>query len=82
MADQEHYLWDAYHRNERLREMVDAGARLSMERDVMRIATLEARLHHVEERHRATMDAARVDRERLSEVGYLVESLGATIVDY
>jgi hypothetical protein len=44
-----------------------AAARASAERDAMRIATLEARLRTGEEQHWATVEATRVDREKLAE---------------
>jgi hypothetical protein len=48
----------------------------------VKTATLEARLRAAEERHRVTVDTTRANRERLAEVEYLIESLGATAVDY
>jgi hypothetical protein len=59
-----------------------AAARAISERDIVEIATLEARLRAVEERQRVTMDTTRADRERLAEAEYLIESLGAAAVDY
>jgi hypothetical protein len=35
-----------------------------------------------EEKHRATVEATRVDRERLAEAKYLMESVGAATADY
>jgi hypothetical protein len=48
----------------------------------MRIATLEARLRTTAEQHRATVEATRVDREKLVEAKDLLESVGATAADY
>jgi hypothetical protein len=59
-----------------------AVARASSERNAVEIATLEARLGTVEERHRVTVDSTRADRERLVEAKYLIESLGVAAVDY
>jgi hypothetical protein len=59
-----------------------AAARASAERDAVRIATLEARLKTAEEKHRATVEATRVDRERLAEAKYMMELVGATAADY
>jgi hypothetical protein len=63
-------------------QLVLAAARASSERDAVRIATLEARLKTAEEKHRATVEATRVDRERLAEAKYLMESVGAATADY
>jgi transposase-like protein len=38
-------------------------------------------LKTVEERHRATVEATRADRERLAEAKYLMESVGAAAAD-
>jgi hypothetical protein len=59
-----------------------AAARASAERDAVRIGTLEAWLKTTEEKHRATVEATRVDRERLSEAKYLMESVGAATAYY
>jgi hypothetical protein len=59
-----------------------AAARASSERDAVRIATLEARLKTAEEKHLATVEATRVDRERLAEAKYLMDSVGAAAADY
>jgi hypothetical protein len=48
----------------------------------VRIATLEAQLRTVEEKHRATVEATCMDRERLAEAKYLMESVGAATADY
>jgi hypothetical protein len=48
----------------------------------MRISTLEAQLKTAEEKHRATVEATRADRERLAEAKYLMESVGAAVADY
>jgi hypothetical protein len=39
-------------------------------------------LRTAEDRHQVTVDTTRVDRERLAEAEYLIESLGAVAVDY
>jgi hypothetical protein len=59
-----------------------AAARASSERDAVRIATLEARLKTAEEKHLATVEATRVDRERLAEAKYLMELVGAAAANY
>jgi hypothetical protein len=59
-----------------------AAARASSERDSVRIATLEARLKNAEEKHRATVEANHMDRERLAEAKYLMESVGAAAANY
>jgi hypothetical protein len=59
-----------------------AAARASSERDAVRIATLEARLKTAEEKHRATVEATRADRERLAEAKYLMESIETAAADY
>jgi hypothetical protein len=69
-------------RNGQLVQLGLAASRASSERDVVEIATLEAQLRAVEERHRVTVDTTRADRERLAEAEYLIESLGAAAVDY
>jgi hypothetical protein len=48
----------------------------------VRIATLEAWLKTTEEKHRATVEATRVDRERLAEAKYLMDSVGAAAAAY
>jgi hypothetical protein len=52
------------------------------QRDTVRIATLEARLRTVEEKHRATVEDTRVDREKLAEAKYLMESVRAAAAAY
>jgi hypothetical protein len=69
-------------RNGKLVHLGLAAARASSERDAVRIATLKARLKTAEEKHRATVEATRVDRERLVEAKYLMESVGASAGDY
>jgi hypothetical protein len=67
------------------RELVQLGlaaTRASTERDAVKIATLEARLKTAEERHQATVEATRADREWLAEAKYLMESVGAAAADY
>jgi hypothetical protein len=59
-----------------------AAARASSERDTVKIATLEARLRTAEERHRVTVEATRVDRKRLVEAKYPMESIGAAVANY
>jgi hypothetical protein len=59
-----------------------AAARASSERDAVRISTLEARLKTVEGKHRATVEATRMDRERLAEAKYLMESVGVAAAGY
>jgi hypothetical protein len=39
-------------------------------------------LKTVEERHRATVEATRADREQLAEAKYLMESVRAALADY
>jgi hypothetical protein len=75
-------LEQSHQRNSELVQLGLAAARASAERDVVRIATLEARLKTAEEKHRATVETTRVDRERLAEAKYLMESVGATATDY
>jgi hypothetical protein len=48
----------------------------------MEISTLEARLRTAKERHRVTVDTTHANREQLTEAEYLIESLGAAVVDY
>jgi hypothetical protein len=48
----------------------------------VKITTLEARLKTAEEKHQATVEATRADRERLAEAKYLMESVGAAAADY
>jgi hypothetical protein len=69
-------------RNDELVQLGLAAARASAERDAVRIATLEARLKTAEEKHRAMVEATRVDRERLAEAKYLMESVGSAVADY
>jgi hypothetical protein len=69
-------------RNGELVQLKLAAARANSERDVVEIATLEARLKAAEERHRDTLNTTHKDRERLAEAEYLIESLGAAVVDY
>jgi hypothetical protein len=59
-----------------------AAARASLKRDAVEISTLEARLRTAKERHRVTVDTTHADREQLTEDEYLIESLGAAVVDY
>jgi hypothetical protein len=74
---------EQYHqRNGELVQLGLATARASAERDAVRIATLEARLRTAEEQHRATVEATRVDREKLVEAKDLLESVGAAAADY
>jgi hypothetical protein len=75
-------LEQSHQRNGELVQLGLAAARASTERDAVRIATLEARLNTAEEKHRATVDATRVDMEKLAEAKYLMESVGATAADY
>jgi hypothetical protein len=79
LADQ---LEQSHRRNGELVQLGLAAARASAERDAMRIATLEARLRTSEEQHRATVEATRVDREKLAETKDLLESVGAAAADY
>jgi hypothetical protein len=80
--DLESGLEQAHLRNDELVQLGLAAARASSECDAVEIATLEAQLRTAEERHRVTVDATRTDRERLAEAEYLIESLGAAVVDY
>jgi hypothetical protein len=59
-----------------------AAARASSERDAVRIATLVPRLKTAKEKHRATVEATRMDWERLAEAKYRMESVGAVGADY
>jgi hypothetical protein len=69
-------------RNCELVQLGLAATRASSERDAVRIATLEAWLKTAEEKHRAMVEATRVDREQLAEAKYLMESVGAATADY
>jgi hypothetical protein len=80
--DLEDRLGQAHQRNIELVQLGLATARASSERDAVRIATLEARLKTAEEKHRATVEATRADRERLAEAKYLMESVGSAVADY
>jgi hypothetical protein len=60
-------LEQSHQRNGELVQLGLAAARASAERDAVRIATMEARLKTAEEKHRATVEATRVDREKLAE---------------
>jgi hypothetical protein len=75
-------LEQSHQRNGELVQLGLAAAKASAERDTVRIATLEARLKTAEEKHRATVEATRVDREKLAEAKYLMESVGAAAADY
>jgi hypothetical protein len=75
-------LEQSHQRNGEVVQLRLAAARASSERDAVRIATFEARLKTVEEKHRATVKATRVDREQLAEAKYLMESVGAAATDY
>jgi hypothetical protein len=75
-------LEQSHQRNNEVVQLRLAAARASSERDAVRIATLEARLKTVEEKHRATVEATRVDREQLAEAKYLMESVEAAATDY
>jgi hypothetical protein len=75
-------LEQSHQRNGELVQLRLAAARASSERDAVRIATLEARLKTAKEKHRATVEATRVDRERLAEAKYLMESVGDAAADY
>jgi hypothetical protein len=75
-------LEQSHQRNGELVQLGLAAARASSERDAVRIATLEERLKTAEEKHRATVEATRVDRERLAEAKYLMESVGVAAADY
>jgi hypothetical protein len=69
-------LEQSHQRNGELVQLGLATARASAERDAVRIATLEARLKTAEEKHRAMVEATRLDREKLAEAKYLMESVG------
>jgi hypothetical protein len=69
-------------RNYELVHLGLAAARASAERDAVRIATLEELLKAAEEKHRATVEATHVDREKLAEAKYMMESVGAATADY
>jgi hypothetical protein len=75
-------LEQSHHRNGELVQLRLAAAKAITERDAVRIATLEARLRMAEEQHRATVEATRVDREKLAEANDLLESVGAAAADY
>jgi hypothetical protein len=75
-------LEQSHQRNGELVQLGLVDARASAERDTVRIATLEARLKTAEEKHRATVEATRVDREKLAEAKCLMESVGAAAADY
>jgi hypothetical protein len=75
-------LEQSHQRNSELVQLGLAASRASTERDALKIATLEARLRTAEERHQAMVEATRADRERLAKAKYLMESVGATAVDY
>jgi hypothetical protein len=75
-------LEQSHQRNDKLVQLGLAVARASTDRDVVRIATLEARLKTAEERYWATVEATRADRERLAKAKYLMESVGAAAADY
>jgi hypothetical protein len=75
-------LEESHQRNSELVQLGLAATRASIERDGVKIATLEARLKTAEEKHRATVEATRADRERLAEAKYLMESIGAAAADY
>jgi hypothetical protein len=84
--DLAHRLEQSHQRNGELVQLGLAAARASAERDAVRIATLEARLRTAEEQHRATVEATveatRVDREKLAETKDVLESVGAAAADY
>jgi hypothetical protein len=75
-------LEQSHQRNRELVQLELAAARASAERDAVKIATLEARLKTVEEKHQATVEATHADREQLAEAKYLMESVGAAAEDY
>jgi hypothetical protein len=58
-------LEQSHQRNGELVQLRLATARATAERDAVRITTLEARLKTAEEKHRATVEDTRVDREKL-----------------
>jgi hypothetical protein len=80
--DLEDRLEQSHQRNSELVQLELVAAWASSERDAVTIATLEARLRTAEERHRVTLDTTRVDKERLAEAKYLMESIGAAAADY
>jgi hypothetical protein len=75
-------LEQSHQRNDELVQLGLAADRASSERDAVKIANLEARLKAAEEKHRATVEAIRTDREQLAEAKYLMESVGAAAADY
>jgi hypothetical protein len=75
-------LEQSHQRNSELVQLGPAAARASAERDAVRIATLEARPKTADEKHRATVEATRMDREKLAEAKYLMESVGAVAAHY
>jgi hypothetical protein len=75
-------LEQSHQRNGELVQLGLAVARASSERDAVKIATLEARLKTAEEKHRATVEATRADREQLVEAKYLMESVRAAATNY
>jgi hypothetical protein len=75
-------LEQSHQRNGELVQLGLAVARASSERDAVKIATLEARLKTAEEKHRATVEATRADREQLVEAKYLMESVRAASTNY
>jgi hypothetical protein len=74
-------LEQSHQRNGELVQLGLAAARASTERDAVKIATLEAWLKTAEERHQATVEATRADREQLAEAN-LMESVRAAAADY
>jgi hypothetical protein len=75
-------LEQSHQRNGELVQLGLAAARASSERDARRIATLEARLRTEQEQHRATVEATRVDREKLAKAKVMLESVGSAAADY
>jgi hypothetical protein len=75
-------LEQSHQRNGELVQLELAGARASTERDARRIDILEARLRTTQEQHQATVEAMRVDRDKLAEAKDLLESVGAAAADY
>jgi hypothetical protein len=75
-------LEQSHQRNSELVQLGLAVARASIERDIVSIATLEARLKKAKEKHRATMEATHVNMEKLAEAKYLMELVGAAAADY
>jgi hypothetical protein len=53
----------SHQRNGEMAQLGLAAAKASSERDAVKIATFEARLRIAEEKHRATVEATRADRE-------------------